>query len=508
MRNILFLSLLLLSMLLRAQIIVPTPAKLDLKNGDCLLRRNELVVSADSVALGACSLFAETLFEGEECNFTTDSLSARLLFRVDAFLPSEGYRLLVDEQCVRVYASDYPGFVYAVQSLRQLAQMRGDGSVTFPCVEVCDSPRLVWRSFMLDSGRQYQSVATIKKYIDMLSMLKMNYFHWHLTEGLGWRLQIKSYSMLTEKGAFVASGDEQQGFYTQEEVRDIVNYARRRAVTIVPEIDFPGHAEAALTAYPQFSCFGEPIGIPREGFTENIFCAGKDSVLIFLRDVLDEVCQLFPSQYIHLGGDEAPKDNWDACPDCSRRVASLGLGDSHNLQRWLSAQMASYLASKGRKAIFWEDVIVHDGYPLPSNVIILWWNYRTRGDAALKDARRNNYPVIANTNYYTYLNFPTSPWRGYTKERTFDVETLYNENPSYKASLHYNNIIGIGCSLWCDYGLTENMLDERLFPRIFVLAQQMWGSSSPSFSEFGENIKSIMNFFSVAGYSKKSNDAQ
>ena len=314
--------------------------------------------------------------------------------------------------------------------------------------------------------------------------------------------------MLTEKGAFVASGDEQQGFYTQEEVRDIVNYARRRAVTIVPEIDFPGHAEAALTAYPQFSCFGEPIGIPREGFTKNIFCAGKDSVLIFLRDVLDEVCQLFPSQYIHLGGDEAPKDNWDACPDCRRRVASLGLGDSHNLQRWLSAQMASYLASKGRKAIFWEDVIVHDGYPLPSNVIIQWWNYRTRGDAALKDARRNNYPVIANTNYYTYLNFPTSPWRGYTKERTFDVETLYNENPSYKASLHYNNIIGIGCSLWCDYGLTENMLDERLFPRIFVLAQQMWGSSLPSFSEFGENIKSIMNFFSVAGYSKNSNDAR
>ena len=220
-----------------------------------------------------------------------------------------------------------------------------------------DSPRTPWRCFLLDSGRQYQKISTIKKYIDMVSLLKMNYFHWHLTEGLGWRIEIKQYPRLAQIGGSVGKGEEQQGFYTQKEIQEIIEYASERNITVVPEIDMPGHAEAALSAYPELGCFGQPVEVPQHGFTQNIFCAGKEEVLHFLKNILDEVCAIFPSPYIHLGGDEAPKGNWDKCPDCQKRIAAMNLKDSHDLQLWFSAQMADYLKSKGRKAIFWGDVV-------------------------------------------------------------------------------------------------------------------------------------------------------
>ena len=389
---------------LSGQIIMPTPGKIERADGRLRLQ-GKIRMYAEESPGSFIRLFYEKLVPESAVEWCKEEVNSHISWKKDVTLPTEGYRIRVTPERIIVEAADDAGFIYAIQSLRQWNTGEERGLI-FPCVEITDFPRVKWRSFMLDSGRQYQKVSTIKKYIDMASMLKMNYFHWHLTEGLGWRIEIKRYPFLTRIGAFVGQGPEQQGFYSQEEVKEIIGYAADRGITVVPEIDMPGHAEAALNAYPRLGCFNVAVKVPQSGFTQNIFCAGKDSTLIFLKNVLDEVCRMFPSAYIHLGGDEAPKGNWDKCPDCRSRIEKEKLKDSHDLQLWFSARMADYLKQKGRKAIFWGDVIYKDGYSLPDNVVIQWWNWRGHRDLALKNAVRHNYPVICGTNYYTYLNFP------------------------------------------------------------------------------------------------------
>lgn len=390
-----------------------------------------------------------------------------------ATLASESYRLRLDSCEAFIEAADYRGAVYALQTLGSIL-----GSDSVPAaVTVSDAPRCNWRAFMLDSGRQFHSPETIKKYLRMASMLKFNRFHWHLTEGLGWRPEIAALPRLAEVGGYVAKGPEQQGHYSQKDIKEIVDYAARLGIDIVPEIDIPGHSEAALNAYPSLGCRGVAPKIPEEGFTPDIFCAGNDSTIVALKQILDEVCRIFPGEYIHLGGDEAPKDNWDACPRCRERIRREGLADSHDLQLWLSAEMARYVGEKGRKAIFWDDVVNGGGtVRLPENAVVQWWNYRGRKDQAVDSARAAGLPLIASPNYYCYLNFPTEPWRGYGPERTVGFEDAYLRNPADSAITadRDGRILGMTAALWTDYGLTEDMLDERLFPRIFALAELMW----------------------------------
>ncbi len=483
-----------------AQTVLPTPNSIKLQNGSFVLEQHVSVCVGDTTAF-YLRLFREELLSNTSVKWLKKASKADVCWLADTTLPADGYRIHITPKRMTIAASTEGGFVYAVQTLRQWAE-RTAGQIAFACADIVDSPRVPWRSFMLDSGRQYQRVTTIKKYIDMASLLKMNYFHWHLTEGLGWRIEIKQYPQLARIGSNVGKGAEQQGFYTHEEIRDVVEYARLRNVTVVPEIDMPGHAEAALSAYPELGCFGQPVEVPQHGFTANIFCAGKDSTLSFLRNVLDEVCALFPSPYIHLGGDEAPKDNWNKCPDCQRRIAAHGLKNSHDLQLWFSAEMANHLRTKGRKAIFWGDVIYQDDYPLPDNVVIHWWNYRGRRELALRNAIRHNHPVICGSNYYTYLNFPVTPWRGYGRERTFDLRDAYLNNPSDKALCEGNPLIqGMSCALWTDDGVTESMIDRRLFPHIFALAQQMWyGGESLPFEQFYQLIQQRKAWFEQRGY--------
>lgn len=392
-----------------------------------------------------------------------------LRFVTDTSVVDEGYKLTITTRGIEVRAAGHAGFVYAVSTLRQLY---AEGA--FPVLTIDDRPRMKWRALMLDSGRQYQSISKIKSLIDLCASLKLNRFHWHLTEGLGWRLEIKKYPRLAREGGRVATGEEQQGYYTQDEVRRVVAYAQVRAVEIVPEIDLPGHAEAALNVYPHLGCFNERASIPSEGFTPQIFCAGKDSTLRFLEDVLAEVVTLFPSPYIHLGGDEAPKDNWRRCPDCQRRIREEHLADEHDLQRWLATHLASWLQRHGRKAILWEDALYGNQAKtgLPEGTLIQWWNYRGHGDEAVRLAERAGLQVVASPNYYCYLNFPTTPWRGYKRDRTFNIEDIRRANPA--DTCRSKAIVGIEAALWTDYGLTENMLDERLMPRLEALAEQMW----------------------------------
>lgn len=500
----LMLTLFLFGLPLRAEkgrvMLLPTPNVVRLQSDS--LRFNcgdRLRIKADEEALAAVRLWNSTLPATSNIRMDiTRRKRADIHFVKDTTIPHEGYSLSVTPRGITVSAAGHAGFVYAVQTLRQLTST--DKGLALPCLEISDAPRVGWRSLMLDSGRQYQRVETLKKYIDLASMLKMNYFHWHLTEGLGWRVEIKRYPRLTSVGAFVADGPEQQGFYTQQDIREIVRYAQERAVTVVPEIDMPGHAEAALMAYPELGCPGVHATVPKAGFTSALFCAGRDSTLAFLRHVLDEVCDLFPSPYIHLGGDEAPKAEWDRCCRCQTRIDSLGLRDSHDLQRWFSNQMANYLARHGRKAIFWGDVVYQPGVRLADNSVIQWWNWRGHKDLALRRARELGHPVICGTNYYSYLNFPTSPWRGYAADRTFGLREAYTNNPSYLPEAD-SLVLGMSCALWTDYGLTENLLDSRLMPRILALAEQMWhqGPLMP-WPDFQERVETMRPWFEAQGY--------
>ena len=417
---------------------------------------------------------------------------------------AEAYRLVVGAEGVRITAGAPAGIHYGCQSLLQLLPEPGSPQV-LPLVEVEDRPKLAWRGLMLDSGRQYQSVATVKGIIDRMAMLKLNRFHWHLTEGLGWRLEIERYPRLAAEGSEVSDAPGAQGFYTQDEVREIVAYAAARHVEVVPEIDVPGHSEAALNAYPEFGCFGvrPPTG---QGFTHHILCGGKQQTRRFVRDVIDEVTSLFPSRFVHIGGDEAPKANWKKCPDCQSRIQEQGLSGVQALQIDFTNEMARHLARHGRRAICWGDVVTEPaaGLSLDRNVVVQWWNYRAHRDRALVESVRQGRSLIASTNYYTYLNFPQwRPWRGYGESRTFDFATCYRANPSdlrEPSEAERKTVLGMEACLWTDYNLTEDLLDERLFPRLFALAEQMWhpGERLP-FAEFHRRVFSMRPRFESLG---------
>lgn len=320
---------------------------------------------------------------------------------------------------------------------------------------------MTWRGLMLDSGRQYQTVECIEALLDSMAVRGMNTFHWHLTENDGWRMDVRCAPRLTSVGAYVADGPEQQGFYTRREIKHIVRYARRRGITVVPEIDLPGHSAALISAYPEFGC------------SKDVVCPAHPKLLPFLKRVLDEVCDVFPSPYIHLGGDEVNHTAWRECEACQRLMHEKGISDEASLQVWFERQLVEHLARRNRTAILWEDVLYETSAPLPENLVVQWWNYRSKGELGLREALRRGIPVIMSSNYYCYLNFPETPWGGYGPERTCTEENILG-NPSYRLYDPQNPLIlGMEACLWTDYNLTQNLLDERLFPRLDILAKQM-----------------------------------
>jgi hexosaminidase len=306
-------------------------------------------------------------------------------------LGDEGYRLKVGRRRIDISAPRPAGLFYGIQTLRQL----GLGAGPVPCAEIEDSPRFAWRGMLLDCCRHFMSLDTVKKYIDLLAGYKMNVFHWHLTEDQGWRLEIKRYPRLTEVGAWrIQNGKRYGGFYTQDEVREVVAYAAARHVTVVPEIEMPGHAVAAIAAYPELSCTGKPIAVETHwGIFNDVFCPGKESTFEFIQNVLDEVCELFPSTYIHIGGDECPKHYWKTCPDCQARIKAEGLKDENELQGYLTRRVDKYMLAKGRRIIGWDEIL--EGGVSKTAVVQSW-----RGLAGAVAAAALGNPVIS------------SPWDG------------------------------------------------------------------------------------------------
>ncbi len=409
--------------------IIPLPSQVETRPGEFHLTA-QTVIQADlpnrwNADYLQALLVAPTGYPLQVCSLEQSGQNA-IRLHLDptlTFLGREGYRLTVTPEAVTVIASGLAGIFYGIQSLRQLLPIQIEErrlvsgmDWRVACLVITDQPRFPWRGFMLDEGRHFQGRETVLQTLDLMALHKLNIFHWHLTEDQGWRIEIKKYPRLTEIGSkrlgtrngFTAGKHDcipHGGFYTQAQVREIVAYAAKRYITIVPEVEMPGHSVAALAAYPELSCTGGPFEVATHfGIFPDIYCAGKEATFVFLQDVLDELLELFPSPYIHIGGDEAPKKRWKECPDCQRRIRDEGLKDVHALQVYFTNRIAAYLDSKGRHTLGWNEIL-QDG--LAESAVVQFW---ARGRKRLLEAIRTKHrPTVMSSCFSTYLDYAYKP---------------------------------------------------------------------------------------------------
>ena len=418
-------------------------------------------------------------------------------FVTDESLPAEGYELNVDGEGIEVRASQFPGFLYALQILEQLlpAAVYGtepapDAAWEVPCVKIADAPRFAYRGMHLDVARHFFSVDEVKRYIDVMAIHKLNTLHWHLTDDQGWRIEIKRYPELTAVGSIrkatvvrkewgTYDGTPYGGFYTQDEIRDVVKYAADRGVTVIPEIDLPGHMLAALTAYPELGCTGGPYEVwGRWGVADDVLCPGREKTFEFLEGVLTEVMELFPSEYIHIGGDECPKVRWEKCPRCQAKIRQLGLKDDgehtaeHYLQSYVTDRIGKFLAQHGRRIIGWDEIL--EGRA-PSDAVVMSWRGSEGGIAAAK----LGHDVIMTPNshfyfdYYQSLDTDAEPFGigGY-----IPMEQVYSYDPAFPELTpeQQKHILGVQANLWTEYVLSDEHLEYMLLPRLAALSEVQW----------------------------------
>ncbi len=421
----------------------------------------------------------------------------------------EKYHLVVLADRIVIEGINAPSVFYGIQTLIQLlpvspfvatptgygirpattagANPAANTGFAIPAVTIDDYPRFAWRGLHLDCGRHFFPVDFVKKYIDYIALHKMNYFHWHLTEDQGWRIEIKKYPLLTEIGSCRSgtiighnpgTGDDSTeycGYYTQDQIRDVVKYAAARYITIIPEIELPGHSSAALTAYPWLGCTGGPYQVQhRFGVFKDVFCAGNDSVFQFLENVLDEVMALFPSRYIHIGGDECPKDSWKACPKCQQRMKDLGLKNEEELQSYFVQRIEKYINSKGHNIIGWDEIL--EGGIAPNATIMSW-----RGEKGGIEAARQHHSVIMTPGEYVYFdhsqlrNDDSLTIGGYLPlDRVYQYEPIPRELNETEATY----VMGAQANVWSEYMSNPRKVEYMLFPRLSALSEVLWSPKS------------------------------
>ncbi|ANQ52815.1 family 20 glycosylhydrolase [Flammeovirga sp. MY04] len=427
----------------------------------------------------------------------TDNGNIELKINTD--LKEEEYLLSISNDKVSIEGKDGRSVLWGIQSLRQIISKNED---RLPCVTIKDQPRFKYRGMHLDVGRHIFPVAFIKKYIDILSLHKINTFHWHLTEDQGWRIEIKKYPKLTEIGGFRKGtvvghhgsskqfdGQRYGGFYTQEEVKEVVKYAQERGIETIPEIELPGHALAALASYPQFGCSGGPYEVAQTfGVFEEVYCAGNEDTFHFLEEVLDEVMPLFPSNYIHIGGDECPKTQWKKCPKCQKRIRDEKLKDEHELQSYFVQRIEKYLNSKGKRMIGWDEIL--EGGLAPNATVMSW-----RGTEGGIAAAKAHHEVIMTPGDHVYFDhyqtedISNEPLQvgGYTSvKEVYDYEPL----PSSLSKEEQKYIIGVQGNVWTEYMKTPEKVEYMMVPRVAALSEIAW--TAPDQKDW-TNFKSRLN---------------
>lgn len=447
----------------------------------------------------AISGFAASLSNagGKECNVTEGSSGKGFIFLSDPSIADEAYEMKIGRSKVTVRAGSYNGFLYAIETLKQMLPVEiyagtpaPEKDWSLPCVTIKDAPRFGYRGQHLDVARHFFGVDEVKKVLDMMAIHKMNVLHWHLTDDQGWRIEIKQYPRLTEIGSVregtVIRKDWDRydnipygGYYTQDEIRSVISYAAEKGITVIPEIDLPGHMLAALTAYPALGCTGGPYKVwGRWGVADDVLCAGNENTMVFLENVLSEVADLFPAEYIHIGGDECPKVRWEKCPVCQAKIKELGLQDKdgytaeHYLQSYVMERMEKFLAGKGKKIIGWDEIL--EGTPGPDATVMSW-----RGSEGGIKASKMGHDVIMTPNshfYFDYYQAPdpsTEPFGigGYVPvEKVYSYEP-YTDDMDDEARAH---ILGVQANLWTEYIKDNAHLEYMLYPRQAALAEVQW----------------------------------
>ncbi|RQO70043.1 beta-N-acetylglucosaminidase [Pedobacter sp. KBW06] len=510
---LIFASLLICSIKLSAQSrisLIPLPLKMEERKGSFLLDKN-VYINYPKPELKELASYLQAAIQ-ETSGLKADLRSGKWMqkgartinLQIDpAVTAKEGYSLEVSPTKISVKASTENGLFYGIQTLQQLIPLKGSKSI--PAVAIEDEPRFSWRGMMFDNCRHMFSVPFIKKFIDQLAKHKLNKFHWHLTEDQGWRIEIKKYPRLQEVAAYrngTQIGPDRKkdvdtirygGYYTQEQVKEIVAYASSRYVEVIPEIEMPGHSVAAITAYPYLACGavsfenGKPFEVRKVwGVSKDLYCAGNEQVFTFLEDVLSEIMPLFPSQYIHIGGDEAPHDAWKTCPKCQARMKTEGLKDEAALQSWFISRMEKFINKKGKKIIGWEE-IMQGG--LAENATVHSW---LGVESGLKAAKSGHDAIMSP---YSHLYFD-----GYQADSKIEpmaigywvpLDSVYAFEPVHPAlnEKEAKHILGAQANLWTEFIGTEDYFQYMVFPRIAALSEIDWSpKASRNFESFNNRL--------------------
>ena len=486
--------------------LVPLPARVSAGQGmftfDAKTRVTVPRYEGDSIA-HVFQRFARSFGQATGIEFTHARIArrARLQLRIDPSLPAEGYRLHVDKRRIEIEASRPAGFHYALLTLKQLMPRNVMAGVAVvparkwqvPAVDIEDAPRYGWRGFMLDEGRHFFGKETVKRVLDMMETYKLNRFHWHLTEDQGWRIEIKKYPRLTEVGAWrdsralgwgdsLPDGRRYGGYYTQEDIREIVAYARERFIEIIPEVDLPGHSQAAVAAYPEFlAC--DPQKKHEvwlyQGISDDVINVAHPRAVQFAKDVVDELAALFPFGYIHLGGDECPTRKWKENAECRALLKQIGSTNYRDLQIHFYKQLADHLAAKPaaqrRKLVFWNEVLHGNTTPLGNGITIMAW---TGADEAALEAARRGLDNILTPQIPYYINRRQAPGPDEPMSQgngTETVEAVYNYQPQkdVPANLarHYK---GVQANFWTEWVIEPSVLEYLMLPRLAAVAEAAW----------------------------------
>ena len=429
----------------------------------------------------------------------------------------EAYQLKVDASQVVISSPSEAGVFYGIQTLRKAVDVAEGSNVELPAVEINDQPRFGYRGMMLDVGRHFFSMDEIKTYIDMMALHNINRFHWHLSEDQGWRIEIKKYPKLTEIGSMRKEtvighnsgkydGKPYGGFYTQEQAKEIVAYAAERYITVIPEIDLPGHMQAALAAYPELGCTGGPYEVWTQwGVSDNVLCAGNDQTIQFIKDVLAEIVEIFPSEYIHVGGDECPKDKWKTCPKCQARIKALGLKSDNKhtkeerLQSYVIHEAEEFLNSKGRKMIGWDETL--EGGLAPNATVMSW-----RGEAGGIEAAKQHHDVVMTPNTYLYFDYyqskdtETEPMAigGYLPmERVYSYEPM----PKSLSPEEQKYIVGVQANLWTEYIPDFKQVQYMVLPRMAALCESQWcAPEKKNYEAFLQRVSRLIDIYAKNGW--------
>ena len=430
---------------------------------------------------------------------------------------TEAYQLKVNSDNVMITGASEAGVFYGIQTLRKSVGVAQDQNVELPAVEINDEPRFGYRGMMLDVGRHFFSMDEIKTYIDMLALHNINRFHWHLSEDQGWRIEIKKYPKLTEIGSKRAEtvighnsgkydGKPYGGFYTQEQAREIVKYAADRYITVIPEIDLPGHMQAALAAYPELGCTGGPYEVWKQwGVSDNVLCAGNDQTIQFIKDVLAEIIDIFPSEYIHVGGDECPKTQWAKCPKCQARIKALGIkadakhSKEERLQSYVIGEAEKFMNEHGRQIIGWDEIL--EGGLAPNATVMSW-----RGEAGCIEAARQHHNVIMTPNTYLYFDYYQTK---HTEDEPIaiggflpvDIVYSYEPMPEELTAEEQKFISGVQANLWTEYIPTFSQAQYMVLPRMAALSEIQWCSAAnKNYDRFLASISRLIDIYQLNGW--------